>query len=229
MHLTAKLIDQPWQVPLADVTAPPARDAIVLPTPPAAAAPTPTPAPPAPVVEPPAASSAEASTSAPVEGTPVVEGDKPATETSADAPVVEGEGAVAASGEPGAATPAVEEEAKVTSEAMEVEPKVAEPEVAKVDEPVAPEPEPVLPPDFKTGTGIPRFEMTITGELLPPPGGVCVVHPFVVVGVNRVLTLVGLRTGPRGRGEGGIHEVPQEARRGLYGSRCHDVRQDWTF
>lgn len=144
MHLSTKLIEQPWQVTLATVTAPPARDAVqtttasVLPSPTATApvSATASPAPPDLLVN------AEPSQ----EETPAVAEPKP-DEDKMD--VV-------------AAEPTVPNAPKE----LAIDPSMLEPVV---------EPEPVLAPDFAAGTGIPRFEMTITGELLPAVGSVSAV------------------------------------------------------
>ncbi|KAL8286551.1 hypothetical protein RQP46_004568 [Phenoliferia psychrophenolica] len=153
VHLSTKLIDQPWQVPLADVTAPPARDAVRPPTPPVA----PTLPIPVPTTASPSAPADISVDGAPKNqdgtpaGTPAAEGDAKAPDDKMD---LSGEG-VPASGTP------ISTEGDASKE-IPIEPSLA---------PVpAPEPTPVLAPDFVAGTGIPRFEMTITGELLPAVG-----------------------------------------------------------
>ncbi|KAK4705608.1 hypothetical protein P7C70_g585, partial [Phenoliferia sp. Uapishka_3] len=134
VHLTTKLIDQPWQAPLADLTAPPASDAV----------PTPTPSATTPPIIP--------ATTSPSNPLDISVGGEPSSFTGAEdsskmdvEPSADGLFS-------GTATPGDKES---------IEPSLLEP---------VPEPTPVLPPDFVTGTGIPRFEMTVTGELLPAVG-----------------------------------------------------------
>lgn len=117
-----KLHDQPWQVPLEKITAPPASDA--------------------PVPEP-----------VPTPNQDIVIGD---IDISVDGP---------SALEPQDLT-------------VEETPAVAQ---AKEEQVVAPAPvpevDPVLAPDFSKGTGIPRFELFLTGELLAvsalPPRWAC--------------------------------------------------------